>query len=152
MERGLSLVLKHPRALMGKLGEIEGTVVDRLYRNDFKSAKGATAFWERHCKGVALPGSNMGDSHSKDKPSKNHRKGICNDGVWQVVKPDKDSTPTEDRTPPQWPQPAGIFSKDKFSPLKFLKTLRELYGMVWIDEEDGRRFLHLHCLQDASVL
>ncbi|KAI0283179.1 hypothetical protein BC826DRAFT_1110313 [Russula brevipes] len=218
-ERGLSLVLKHPRALMGKLGEIEGTVADRLYRNDFKSAKGATAFWERHCKGVALPGSNMGDSHSKDKPrkvhicsrcrmimftgvkSKNHRKGICNDGVWQVVKPDKDSTPTEDRTPPQWPQPAGIFSKDKFSPLKFLKTLRELYGMVvtdgigqadlpiehqaflgllserlkltptsitfplyshlelsdsvpsqWIDEEDGRRFLHLHCLQDASVL
>ncbi|KAI0287801.1 hypothetical protein BC826DRAFT_869916, partial [Russula brevipes] len=98
-QRGVSSVLKHPRALMEKLGEIEGKVADRLYRNDFKSAKGATAFWERHCKGVALPASNMGGSQSKEKPrkvhicnrcrmimftgvkSKNHRKGICNDGV-----------------------------------------------------------------------
>lgn len=133
--------------------------------------------------------------------SKNHCKGICNDGVWQVVKPDKDGIPAEDRAPPQWPQPPGIFSKDKFSPLKFLTTLHELYGKVvidgvgptdlpvehqaflallsqrlkitptsvtfplyshlelsdavpsqWIDERDGRRFLHLHCLQDALLL
>jgi hypothetical protein len=85
-QRGVSSVLKHPRALMEKLGEIEGKVTDRLYRNDFKSAflihfiesdnticdpsgtKGATAFWERHCKGVALLASNMGGSQLKEKP------------------------------------------------------------------------------------
>jgi hypothetical protein len=65
--------------------------------------------------------------------SKNHRKGTCNDGVWQVAKTDKDNTPTQDRAPPPWPQPAGIFSKDKFSPLKFLATLRRLYSLVVTD-------------------
>jgi hypothetical protein len=65
--------------------------------------------------------------------SKNHRKGTCNDGVWQVAKTDKDNTPTQDKAPPPWPQPAGIFSKDKFSPLKFLATLRRLYSLVVTD-------------------
>jgi len=32
--------------------------------------------------------------------SKNHCKGICNDGVWQVAKMDKDNVLTEDRAPP----------------------------------------------------
>jgi hypothetical protein len=65
--------------------------------------------------------------------SKNHRKGVCNDGVWQVTKTKKDNVPTEDRAPPPWPQPAGIFSKDKFSPLKFLATLHRLYSLVVAD-------------------
>lgn len=65
--------------------------------------------------------------------SKNHRKGICNYGAWQVAKTDKDNVPTEERAPPPWPQPAGIFSKDKFSPLEFLATLRRLYSLVVTD-------------------
>lgn len=58
--------------------------------------------------------------------SKNHRKGICNDGVWQVPKSDKDKHSAEDRMPPQWSQPAVILAQDCFSPLKFLATLRHL--------------------------
>jgi hypothetical protein len=56
-----------------------------------------------------------------------------NDGVWQVTKTDKDNVPTQDKAPSPWLQPAGIFSKDRFSPLEFLATLHRLYNLVVTD-------------------
>jgi hypothetical protein len=52
----------------------------------------------------------------------NHKKGYCADGVKVTWKKD---------TPPEWPQPAGVFTKGtQFSPIEFLKTLREVYESV----------------------
>jgi len=49
----------------------------------------------------------------------NHRKGYCSDGVRPSMKGD---------TPPDWPQPQGIFELGtKFNPLNLLAALRDLY-------------------------
>jgi hypothetical protein len=38
--------------------------------------------------------------------------------------------PTQNKAPSPWLQLAGIFSKDRFSPLEFLTTLHRLYNLV----------------------
>jgi hypothetical protein len=52
----------------------------------------------------------------------NHRKGYCSDGVKSTMKGD---------TPPDWPQPQGIFELGtKFHPTNFLAALRNVYDEV----------------------
>ncbi|KAF8206780.1 hypothetical protein K438DRAFT_1714348 [Mycena galopus ATCC 62051] len=45
---------KHPRALLGKLAEIELKIMQRIAEQNFRSARGNTIFWEKHCKAVSF--------------------------------------------------------------------------------------------------
>ncbi|PIL30720.1 hypothetical protein GSI_06888 [Ganoderma sinense ZZ0214-1] len=144
-------VRKTPRALMEKLEEIEKTIHLRLKHKDFTSQSGSTTFWTRHCNAVDLstPGKHKGKQVAPAKPitrkpntchrclsimwargegdSENHKKGYCSDGVKQ--KPACVDGIVEELPP--WPQPNEIFSKGThFWPLRFTRTVRELYDMV----------------------
>ncbi|KAJ6456223.1 hypothetical protein C8R47DRAFT_1203691 [Mycena vitilis] len=150
---GLEVVKKHPRALMEKLGEIEPKIIQRIANNNFKSAKGGTAFWSRHCNAVSFVkmetgsegGSNGGSTLSNGKARKqqtcarcltvkypgpkdsaeNHKKVYCSDGF---------KTKTVGDTAAPWPLPAGIFTKGaEFHPFAFLEQVREVYGRLVID-------------------
>ena len=62
----------------------------------------------------------------------NHKRGYCADGARQIVKKG------DDDTLPDWPQPQGIFEKGThFYPVKFLKTLREIYEKLVVDRASG---------------
>ena len=62
----------------------------------------------------------------------NHKRGYCVDGAHQIVKKG------DDDTLPDWPQPQGIFEKGThFYPIKFLKTLREVYKKLVVDRVSG---------------
>ncbi|KAF9540596.1 hypothetical protein CPC08DRAFT_650852, partial [Agrocybe pediades] len=149
--KGLSPpISKNPRALMEKLSNVEGIIIQRLAKKDFMSKGGSEAFWKKHCFAVSLiksePSSafNPASSTSHQKPaictrcktimypgptgsSENHKKGHCSNGVKQKAKlgsPDSD-------THPDWPQPAGVFSNGThFHPVAFLTAIRQLYDKV----------------------
>src|SRR5882762_2551298 len=63
--------------------------------------------------------------------AENHKKGYCSYGVKQTgvkITPDG-KRKVED--PPEWSQPAGIFSKGThFDPIKFLSTIHQIYERV----------------------
>ncbi|KAJ7601836.1 hypothetical protein DFH06DRAFT_1351920 [Mycena polygramma] len=150
---GPEVVKKHPRALMEKLGEIEPKIIQRIANNNFKSAKGGTVFWSKHCNAVSFvklePGiegsSNGGSTSSNGKARKqqtcarcltvkypgpkdsaeNHKKVYCSDGFRTKIVGDSAAP---------WPLPAGIFTKGmEFYPFTFLEQVREVYARLVID-------------------
>jgi hypothetical protein len=55
----------------------------------------------------------------------NHKKGFCSDGALQVINLE---------TPPDWPQPPGIFEKGKnFNPMTFLTMIHDVYEKLVIE-------------------
>ncbi|KAH9953441.1 hypothetical protein BC827DRAFT_1146127, partial [Russula dissimulans] len=60
----------------------------------------------------------------------NHKKGYCVYGACQVKGTGGDNIP-------DWPQPQGIYVKGTdFHPVKFLKTLWDMYERVVVIRED----------------
>ncbi|KAF9068511.1 hypothetical protein BDP27DRAFT_1421866 [Rhodocollybia butyracea] len=109
-----SAIRKLPRALLGKLGDIEKTISECIAVKNFKSKRGSTTFWTRHCEAVSLVQVKGIDSTRKPQTcgrcqtimypfvtghAQNHKRGYCSDGVKQVH-----------RAIP-FPQPVGIFVK-----------------------------------------
>ncbi|TFK78045.1 hypothetical protein K466DRAFT_607378 [Polyporus arcularius HHB13444] len=136
-------ILKHPRALVEKLGEVETMIVRRVATKDFKSKSGGSEdFWRRHCGVISLVKIDPGTTSEKNlrklpmcarcKQMKylggtgsaaNHRRDYCSDGVRcsNKLKAGTDIIP-------DWPQPPGIFtSGSKFHAIEFLKALRDLH-------------------------
>ncbi|OBZ69972.1 hypothetical protein A0H81_10475 [Grifola frondosa] len=135
----VKVILKNSRALVDKLGEVEGLIIDKISRNDYTSSTRSETFWRKHCAIVSLSKTEAEPSNPGEKKCKvqtcgcchqvkypggigskgNHKKQYCSDGV----KP-KDSTDIS----PDWPQPSGIFTGGShFHPIVFLTTLCEMY-------------------------
>ncbi|KAJ6502910.1 hypothetical protein C8R47DRAFT_1251855 [Mycena vitilis] len=155
------VVRKHPRALVEKLGEIEPKIIQRITNNNFKSAKGGTAFWTKHCNAVSFvkmePGVDTGSNAGSTSTSKarkqqtcgrcltikypgpkdsaeNHKKIYCSDGFKTKVVGDVAAP---------WPLPAGIFTKGtEFHPFVFLEQVREVYTRL-VDDAVSRDDLSL---------
>ncbi|KAJ7026258.1 hypothetical protein C8F04DRAFT_1268296 [Mycena alexandri] len=157
---GHTFVAKNPRALLEKIGEVEGQIISRIAKNDFKSVtSGTEGFWKKHCFAVAFIKAESSESEtptasaSTDKPKptrkaqtctrckavkypggagapENHRRAFCSDGF----KP----TLTDD-TPAAWPQPLGVFSNgDEFHPFAFLTNVRELHKELVVEAVNPR--------------
>ncbi|KAH9964478.1 hypothetical protein BC827DRAFT_1109232, partial [Russula dissimulans] len=61
----------------------------------------------------------------------NHKKGYCADGARQVKRKGNDASDI-----PDWLQPQGVYAKGTHShPVKFLKTLRDMYERVVVRGE-----------------
>ncbi|EGO25016.1 hypothetical protein SERLADRAFT_438621 [Serpula lacrymans var. lacrymans S7.9] len=143
---GSPAVMKNPRALFDKLGEIETKIVERIKSNNFVSSSGNEKFWRTHCFIVQLVKGENTDLKSRKTQicsccrtikypgltgfSGNHKKLFCSDGV-----PVRKDFP--DELPP-WPQPQGIFvNGTHFHPRVFLSTIREIYEKVIIEGGNG---------------
>ncbi|EGO22399.1 hypothetical protein SERLADRAFT_451253 [Serpula lacrymans var. lacrymans S7.9] len=94
---GSPAVMKNPRALFDKLGEIETKIVERIKSNNFVSSSGNEKFWRTHCFIVQLVKGENTDLKSRKTQicsrcrtikypgstgfSGNHKKLFCSDGV-----------------------------------------------------------------------
>jgi len=154
MTRHHQTIAKMPKALMEMLGDVETKIANRILKNDFVSVRSNTdGFWRKHCAAVPLVKAQESlTTNNSGKPRKvatcsrcrmimypgppgsqeNHRKGYCSDGVRPSMKGD---------TPPDWPQPQGIFELGtKFNPLNLLASLRDLYTQIVIQNGTGGDF------------
>ncbi|TFK92373.1 hypothetical protein K466DRAFT_480747, partial [Polyporus arcularius HHB13444] len=154
---GRAFVKKTPRALMEQLAKMEAKILGRLATGNFTSKEsGSTAFWTRHCHAVSLTSKSQtrGErfNHTCSRCQKlmypgktgaeiNHRKAHCSDGVWQkprtVDKVINGQNVKIFEAPPQYPQPAGVFSRGStFHPVAFLQEVQTLYERV-IERQDA---------------
>ncbi|EIW64988.1 uncharacterized protein TRAVEDRAFT_159779 [Trametes versicolor FP-101664 SS1] len=157
-ERGRALVMKTPRALMEKLGELEPDILGRIATDNYSSRNHKDSpFWREHCHAVPL-GKTQGGSKVNGQSKKlrknhtcarcktikypgpegsdlNHKKLYCSDGVRQAAQKVKTligSQPVDVlEEPPPFPQPSEVFTNGThFHPIRFISAVQELYERV----------------------
>ncbi|KAF9004963.1 hypothetical protein BDZ89DRAFT_1169035 [Hymenopellis radicata] len=148
-------IAKVPKALMEKLSEVEGKILQRLSTNKFTSAKNTETFWRKHC--FAVPLMKL-DTGAKDEDpvaseslegintlkAKTPRKAPVCQRCMQLLNPGGKQSPlnhkrdycsdgvcrkskVDDMLPP-WPQPAGVYiNGSTFDAMAFLAAIRTLY-------------------------
>ncbi|KAI0344794.1 hypothetical protein BDW22DRAFT_1326664, partial [Trametopsis cervina] len=117
---------------------------------------GSTTFWSRHCFAVSLVATDAPNENRKranavckrcrtvmfpgpEGSATNHKRGLCSDGVPTHMHNVKYNGTTTYETTPRWPQPAGIFTRDKkthcFHAFEFLKAVRHMYEKTVIQND-----------------
>ncbi|KAJ7190899.1 hypothetical protein B0H12DRAFT_1039908, partial [Mycena haematopus] len=113
---------KKPRALIEKLGEVEGIILERIMKQitSVSFSPISQYFWKKHCHAVEL-------IKVADAAGATQQPGYCSDGFKQK---------STEIAP--WPQPEGIFSKGKeLHPLSFLAAFRQLHDKIVVDNDAG---------------
>ncbi|KAI1781644.1 hypothetical protein LXA43DRAFT_908157 [Ganoderma leucocontextum] len=163
--------LKTPRALMAKLFDLEQKLIGRIISNNYQSRSGQP-FWYSHCHAFPLRVGGKSGTELAAKLTKvhtchrckrvmypgpvnsplNHPRGVCNDGVWQSARPQKEKDngnkvvpALED--PPPYPQPEKLFTSNKdghfFHADQLIKELHSFYERIMAgDAGTGPRALH----------
>ncbi|KAF8423457.1 hypothetical protein L210DRAFT_3570273 [Boletus edulis BED1] len=160
---GPTAVLKHPLALLRKLGELEPRLMNRITKGHYASKRNSEVFWKKHCNAVVLIKPEAEGASKKvrkaqtcsrcqtimypgsEGSSLNHKRAYCSDGVRQVSK-------AGDEVPP-WPQPQGIFTAGKtFHPQVFYVTVQDIYERYCIPGAESLPFATMEAIAFAKLL